>query len=618
MNIALFYQLRERLCATAVAGCATISEDFRLQRAVEEFEPLAKANKVFGRLHAMCSELLKDGRPALLADCIALCDALAVTQGTFKDNSEVTENTGVADCEPSDMRYSSLKNEQNVQSKDPRVINKYLSSFKTNTSEYATQFIMNYGKGIVPALKEHLDLTNPKGSGKIVLYVGVMAGAEENEWYLSLIADEKNPQPIRVHATENLRYDKSNAGKLLELWQTEKVAVKDAAALALVQLDVPEAEIILTKVTSENFAKKNAALISVSGNKIAVDFAIDYAEKWLEQEKSNSKKIAYDYDLAVRMLANKTGIEDILNKIAEHNGSDSISNVMLSEILLTNLGRHKDEGYRVLIENLYRRNPDYFTLPYLFMIMAEDRGVDITDLPELIDKYRYNLLLPLCEIKYDSVQKRYILPAQFSPYNEYNDKHINGIPVADGKFDKILELISDTSYMKTPMIKLKLQNRRYFDYQLRKVKGDKYTDDCVLWVYRTFGCLSDNVSPDDKNRIRSLEIDFCKEAMKYFPEGQIFQSLCVYDVQHIRENPDLLENTMMFRMESFDDTVRDGYFDQIPRDVLDVIIPKIYINLKTKKFVGVKKDVLSQQIRFVERFMIKNGYDTAKILKGNN
>lgn len=622
MNIALFYQLRERLCATAVAGCATIGEDFRLQRAVEEFEPLAKTNKVFGRLYAMCGELIADGKPALLADCIALCDALAVTQGTFKDNSGTSEFEGVKNCEPSDISYSALTNlKEKIESRDPRVINEYLSTLKANTSEYTKQFIMNFGKGLVPVLKEYIDLTNPKEHGMIVEYIGLLAGADENDWYISLIEKEDNPPAVRVHAVSNLVYDKSNAERLFELYKTEKANIRDAAAFALVQLDVPEAETILKKVTTGKFAKKNAELIAMSGNKIAVDFAVDYAEKWVEERENNPKAttFVYDYDLAMRMLANKPDVEDIINKIAEHNGKHIAHMALagLAEMLVVNLGRHKDEKYRTLIENLYKRNPDYFTLPYLFMIMTEDRGVELTDLPELVDKYRYNLLITLYLIRYDNVRNCYTLQPQFTQYKHYDDKLVKTILVSDSKFEKILEFISDTSYMKTPLVKLKLKSYKYYDYSAQKLKGDVYANQCVYLAYRTFEYLYNNAPLDDKNRILSLAVTFYKESMKYFPRDDVFKSLCIHDVQYIRENSDLLENMIMFKLEHFDEYVREFYFDEVPKDVLDVIIPKIYRKLKKLKSISVKKNVLSQQIHVVERFMIKNGYDKEKILKGN-
>ena len=50
-----FYELRNRLYASAAAGCAIITEDFRLKRAVEAFKPMSEANKVFGKLYRMDS-----------------------------------------------------------------------------------------------------------------------------------------------------------------------------------------------------------------------------------------------------------------------------------------------------------------------------------------------------------------------------------------------------------------------------------------------------------------------------------------------------------------------------------------------------------------------------------
>ena len=86
-----FYELRSRLYACAAAGCGIISEDFRLQRALEAFKPMSEANKVFGKLYAMCQGLITSDDPAAkISDCIALADALAVTQGTFDTGAELS------------------------------------------------------------------------------------------------------------------------------------------------------------------------------------------------------------------------------------------------------------------------------------------------------------------------------------------------------------------------------------------------------------------------------------------------------------------------------------------------------------------------------------------------
>lgn len=71
MNTTPFYELHDRLYDRASAGCASIAEDFRLKRAVENMAPLAEANKTFARLGNMCAKLFTEPEPALL---LAECD----------------------------------------------------------------------------------------------------------------------------------------------------------------------------------------------------------------------------------------------------------------------------------------------------------------------------------------------------------------------------------------------------------------------------------------------------------------------------------------------------------------------------------------------------------------
>ncbi len=81
MDISPFYELKNRLYASAAAGCGSISEDFRLKRAVENFETLSKANKAFRKLYDLCDNLLQSENPYTdRPDCIGLADAISVTQ----------------------------------------------------------------------------------------------------------------------------------------------------------------------------------------------------------------------------------------------------------------------------------------------------------------------------------------------------------------------------------------------------------------------------------------------------------------------------------------------------------------------------------------------------------
>lgn len=590
MDISLFYQLRDRLYASAGAGCDVINEDFRLKRAVEAFEPLSKANKVFAKLYSMCNELFTSEKPApILADCIALCDALAVTQGTFRDSSETSEKEGVSSCEPSDMRYSVLSNlNGKIESRDPRIINWYLNSLKSNTPDYLKESVINFfGRDLVPMLKERVDLNNPKEKGNIVEYVGDLAGADENDWYISLAENEEISTDVRAKAVRNLVFDKSNAERLLEIYNTSRGKVKDSAAFALVKLDTPEAEIILKKVTAK-FAKKNAELITVSRNKIAVDFALEYAEKAFEDfNKTASERKNYDYDLAIEMLANKPEIEDVLFYLSNQDGK-LIRMFFTQYLLIGNLAGNNDEEFRVLIENLYKRNPEYFGVAYLMLNALENRGVKITDFPEIINQYREFLIGRFSYIKYDNVKNCYML--------ERNT-------LDDGRIDDILEVLTDTSYLENT--KKLLSSKKEQEKEERDKNADAERACEVLESIRS------SASEKDKDRIFKLMIDFCKAVMNNSPNEKAFMILLRNEQQYIRENPHLVEDLVMYNLGW--NVISYNTFEEIPRDMIDTAIIPLYRKLKTLTGKKYPRGNVSMLIGDIELFLRSNGYDTATI-----
>lgn len=50
MNLTPLYDLKERLEASVIAGTALMQEDFRLSRAVEQMEPLAKVSPILAKI----------------------------------------------------------------------------------------------------------------------------------------------------------------------------------------------------------------------------------------------------------------------------------------------------------------------------------------------------------------------------------------------------------------------------------------------------------------------------------------------------------------------------------------------------------------------------------------
>ena len=94
MNWDVVYELRERLETAAIAGVNLIAEDFRLKRAVQQMEPLAKASPVFQKIAAMAEKVTQaecEDRAGVLLDTLGLVDAVLCTQATNQLDGELVE-----------------------------------------------------------------------------------------------------------------------------------------------------------------------------------------------------------------------------------------------------------------------------------------------------------------------------------------------------------------------------------------------------------------------------------------------------------------------------------------------------------------------------------------------
>ena len=244
MNTAPFYELHDRLYDCASAGCASIAEDFRLKRAVEGMAPLAEANKTFARLRDMCAKLFTGPEPALLlADCIALADALAVVQGHYTNAEESHPGTLEYDVECNmEAGWRSVKSlwaailtksphlkeldpDEYKLLGDPRILEQFICASgekSENIAAFAREMCAAYGDSIVPPLKASLDLSDEKCPGVQIDYIADTAGSAENDWYLALAENEGAPQNVRIKAIQALARDSANAPRLLDFCRTER------------------------------------------------------------------------------------------------------------------------------------------------------------------------------------------------------------------------------------------------------------------------------------------------------------------------------------------------------------------------------------------------------------
>ncbi len=386
MDVTKFYELRTRLYNTAAAGCMTVSEDFRLKRAVEDFKPLAEANKAFAKLYSLCAALLSSDKPeSVIADCIALADALAVTQGIFADNAETkpAEGESVPAQKPASaltaiqelMRKSGadlwkLSEEYRDTLRDPRIVSAFLNGlengkFNENFKVFCEIMCEICGKALVPALKATV-----KESGRQLQYIVKLSGDEENEYFRALAADENTPEKLRLAAISALSCTPENGALLAELFNTGKAKVKQAALLTMAEMDAPEAEPIFERLL-ENYDKNKKTLgeaIIASSGKACTEFVRKYLLQLKHNtEHSNNKKTqeSAELELAIGadwMLENKTELDDVFLELEVDREceKEGISNGNCNEVLMKGLSGKKRDAVRAQIERLYAKEPKTF------------------------------------------------------------------------------------------------------------------------------------------------------------------------------------------------------------------------------------------------------------------
>lgn len=454
MNISPFYELRSRLYACAAAGCQTVNEDFRLKRAVEEFKPLAELNKAFGKLYALCQSLLTaENAPRQLADAIALADALAVTQGTFADNSEVIPPEvsalggqlinapysvisefcdKITKCSPN--LYELSENETALLG-DPRVLMAFIKACgKSNTYlDYFSEMMFDiYGKRLVPLLKNAVDMSDPKASGTAVEYVSALSGNAENAWFLTLARDENAPQNVRIAAICALGKNSENVPQLLELYNTEKGKVKNAALDALVSIDCPEADEVITKLIAKYKPSCDVHIAAACG-KAATDFAIELIKSGLTPNGylTNESRRTDEY---ASLLSNKPNADEGFLLLAKQQSPE-----VINQFLLTSLRRNNTEEYRGLIHRLYAKVPQVFFVSEFFVLLMEDPENAVARMGKYAEENRLELLNIVNGIYYDKFFGEYCL--------DWRGAHIYGrypiVRVTDSYPQQLIDLICD-------------------------------------------------------------------------------------------------------------------------------------------------------------------------------
>ncbi|MCI7766388.1 MAG: hypothetical protein MSJ26_00165 [Oscillospiraceae bacterium] len=476
MDITTFYELRKRLYASAASGCGAVNEDFRLSRAIEAFEPLAQANKAFMKLYSDCKKLFTSDSPAdVLADCIALADALAVVQGGFSDPSETVPSKINSEMKIIPVTYSALSElcekiekcssklselsaEEARLISDGRVLSAFIKAAGRGNvflDDFAENVIAVWGEAVVPMLKNSIDLTDEKASGARVDYIYKATGEKENDYYISLAKNTEAPQDIRIAAIKAMENLPENSDILLELYNTEKGKIKNAALMAVLKLDPPEADAILAKLIEKATGNydKYADHVRISPSRAAEDLVRAQITETSQTIRSKDKsKLIMPIENTISLFKNKSGIADCyleaLNIIRLWRcGEQQTANyyASLNNMLISNLTNKENDKFRRLIEDVYSKEKSVFLPAYFFMnfIESPEKAVDIFS--EKLKKQQLNAISFFSNIRYSYAKKAYYTKYVYNPVSARDNDDSENVSLFESIPDSILDFIRDPS-----------------------------------------------------------------------------------------------------------------------------------------------------------------------------
>ena len=396
-----FYELRDRLYASAAAGCSLIAEDFRLKRAIECFQPMSEANKVFGKLYAMCNALLtSENKAADIASCIALADALAVTQGTFTDSSETSPATALNGIRPAHISLKAIDEykeivrksaygEQTVDDKfyqyasDPRIISVILGSAdKPYMNKIISALESVMGDDLMPMLIDSIDLTKKNSSGNQLMLVSYFTQDKYNDRFIELAENAKAPTDVRCEALKAMAFSHDNEERLITIYQTSKAKIKNAAAFALAKMGSAFADKLITEMPKDD-KNTDIDLLTAASGQTATEYIYNAQKKHLY---AGGKLVDFSSDhtpYSLRMLANKKDIIDAFRMWGKYlscesgkPASDIIQSFQflrsLNAPLVSNICLHNDAVYRDMIRELYAEYPEVYSIAAGMLALIEN------------------------------------------------------------------------------------------------------------------------------------------------------------------------------------------------------------------------------------------------------
>jgi len=631
MDITKFYELRTRLYNTAAAGCMTVSEDFRLKRAVEDFKPLAASNKAFEKLYALCEKLFSEKPESVLPDCIALAEALAVTQGTFADSAETKPAAGmcVSAQKPSsaleevkvllrksDFALWELPEEYRDVLRDPRIILAFLNVLeKGKSNEYIDIFseIMCEvcGKALVPLLKATV-----KKSGRQLQYIVKLSGDEENEFFRALAQDGKSPEKVRLAAISALSCSLENGELLAELYNTGKAKVKAAALLAMAEMDAPEAEPIFEKLFKD--FKTPTEAVAASSGKACTEFVRKRVTEDMDALQNanddNARETAETSLMAdVDFLPNKTELDDLYIAISTNIKCKyrSYTRSQCVKALMEGLKGAKRKAVREQIDRLYEKAPKEFSGAKIFSDFITDPDKEPIAFEEPYDFQGF-----LGSFTYIPLMGRYYVPR----YPFYNTYLLPLRPLGEKLPDWIIRKINETADKAERLFKTVNAPKRADMLKKAEELGYKGKDgddalevmfnECDNVASTIRAHLLKNVSREDRPRVLEAAIHLAKTVCGGF--GGLASFLILVENCHDIDNKELINfantlavNYLMIRnFDTYPLYNTPALTERLSREELSAGWMDLY-NRVSALGGEVEKSTLDRALKQIEKFMKK-------------
>lgn len=553
MNTAPFYELHDRLYDCASAGCASIPEDFRLKRAVEGMAPLAEANKTFARLRDMCARLFTEPEPALLlADCIALADALAVAQGHYTNAEESQPGTLEYDVEynmeagwrsvkslwaailTKSQHLKKLDPDEYALLGDPRILEMFISASGEkgeNISAFADTMCAAYGTSIVPLLKGSIDMSDEKASGVQVDYIANTAGSAENDWYLSLAENEEAPQNVRIKAIQALGRDSANALRLLDFCRTEKGRVKTAALLETARLNPPGFDDILTKLTAK-YKDSYLPILCTSPSDVAVDFIRSRLDSAFSADKKN-RPDPKQVMSTVSMMIYKPDIDDCFLRALEYSRKFPASPKGIYElremnyVLINNMFPDPDGRFKAMTLRLHEKEPEAFFTAWCIAMLPDDPDKVAAEMKKRISRRGSYAAFHLLEdgIRYSESDGKYIFAAE--------------VPVAYG--DIPVRVLTMPLFARMPQSLTELLG------ESSMISGDSREMTYPVQARCNFlKTAIETAAPDDVGAIKEQTVKFALAVIKKIPQLDLLELIVNYGSPDSKTTFRLIRDCAMF------------------------------------------------------------------------